>query len=305
MKGGTQHTFFQNSSMGCQNVKLTDSSQKSGNTCKMCLILCSTVSFHTALSHSMQCIIPYSIVSFHTVLSHSILCCLIPYGVVSFHAVSHSMQCLIPCSVSFLAALSHSMQCLIPAVLSHSIQHCLIPCSVVSFHTALSHSMQCCLISYGVVSFHAVLSHSIRHCLIPCSVVSFHTVLSHSLQCCQYPQVRLGCGFPLHLEQGKQLLWYQWWWMVFLNMLRQLVPQVLSPVEVWARAGLSIVVPPACCRKLSTRPVLWGQAAWSCGTAWVSMWWSRGRASGTRTSPHYFQVVRFPFTWYSGVQCYC
>ena len=141
MKGGTQHTFFQNSSMGCQNVKLTDSSQKSGNTCKMCLILCSTVSFHTALSHSMQC----------------------------------------------------------------RLQWCLIPCSV-SFHTALSDSMQCCLISYGVVSFHAVLSHSIRHCLIPCSVVSFHTVLSHSLQCCQYPQVRLGCGFPLHLEQGKQLL---------------------------------------------------------------------------------------------------
>ena len=171
-----------------------------------CSVISSVVSFH-AVSHFMQCcLIPCSVVLFHAVLSHSMHCCLISCIVVSFHALlSHSRQCcLIPCSVvSFPAALSHSLQCLIPAALSHSLQ-CLI-------HAVLSHSLLCCLIPCSASSMqscliHAVLSHSKQHCLI-------HAVLSHSLQRCQY-QVRLGCGLPVHLEQGKQLLRYQWWWVV-------------------------------------------------------------------------------------------
>ena len=249
-----------------------------------CLIPCS-VSFHAVLSHSMQrCLVPCSVVSFHALLSHFMHCCLIPCIVVSFQAVlSHSMQCcLIPCSVVSFLAVPHP--CSVVSFLA--VPH---PCSVVSFLAVLSHSMQCLIhaeLSHpcSVVSFQAALSH-------PCSVVSFLATLPVSSEA----GVWLAC--PSGARQAVAAISV----VVggFLNMLRQLVPQVLSPVEVWARAGLSIVVTPACCRKLSTRLAPWGQVAASCGTTWVPVWRSRGRASGTGISPHYLQVVRFPFTCYS------
>ena len=42
-----------------------------------------------------------------------------------------------------------------------------------------------------------------------------HAVSSHGLY--QYPQLSLGYGLPLHLQQGKQLLQRQRWWVVFEN----------------------------------------------------------------------------------------